>query len=219
MNPYDESTFHNYGDTHVLGPTGYFNGPGMLYENLTEQPAPSNFGVYTSNTPVQNGEVGYAPGLGYVVHYTDPQNMTIVNMTVDGHTLHPGITEWKAAQVCGMCLVRLTVVLIHCNLARISRLLILFSMAQAMIWLLLCVTRVMRMSYPVIVLRLPIGWIKKTALRISLLLMAQNLILAASCMVNMAWVRMIRRTAPMKVIFCPAAMAMTCYALHQRFCD
>ncbi len=58
INPNDESTFHNYGDTHVLGTTRYFNGPGMLYENLTEQPAPSIFGMYNANNVILESRTG-----------------------------------------------------------------------------------------------------------------------------------------------------------------
>lgn len=63
-----------------MGPVICFNGPNGLWNNLLEEPAPT-FGWTNSNTPVAQGQYGFAPGLGVVQHFFNPTGMTVINVT------------------------------------------------------------------------------------------------------------------------------------------
>ncbi|WP_339339474.1 hypothetical protein, partial [uncultured Oceanicoccus sp.] len=92
--------FHNYGDIHILGPTGHFNGVGLLYENLTEQPAPSDFRTNTSGDIKKDGETSKI-FLGTVRSYKNAQELSVVNVTLDDHWLDPGIVTRTIREVDG----------------------------------------------------------------------------------------------------------------------
>jgi hypothetical protein len=86
--------YHIYSDVFEMGPKRHFHGPGGLWRNLTEEPAPRhllNAALSTSNTVVPPGGRTTVRGLGTVSHYFNPRQLLLVNVTVsERHTLHPG---------------------------------------------------------------------------------------------------------------------------------
>ncbi|MCB9949174.1 MAG: hypothetical protein H6842_15335 [Rhodospirillaceae bacterium] len=58
---------------------------------LRHKPAPSFFESLESGAAVNNGDVSGVLVFGDVVHYVFPEHRIVINVTVPGHLLHPGI--------------------------------------------------------------------------------------------------------------------------------